>query len=329
MSPTAPSISMADTVLTLGPATSVAGAAVLVGTCSWTDKTLTEQADWYPKRSMTAAERLGFYASQFPLVEVDSTYYFPPRREMSEGWVERTPAGFTMNVKAWSLLTGHPTDPKSVWPDVRESVLPEHRGKKRLYASHLPADALDEAWARFAHALQPLHDAGKLGAVLFQYPEWWGPKRSHREALAEVRERLPEFRVCVEFRNGAWVKDDEAARTFSFLEDHELAYVVVDEPQGFKNSVPPVVTATTSELAVVRFHGHNRKNWRRKGITAAERFDYHYSKKQLREWVPRINDLAERAGTVHALMNNCYQDKAVNNAADLIKVLQQAERTAV
>src|SRR6266550_3544788 len=91
----------------LAPAIEIGGSRVLVGTCSWTDRTLVNESDWYPRRSMTATERLAYYASQFPVVEADSTYYFPATPELSEQWVERTPEGFTMNVKAYSLLTGH------------------------------------------------------------------------------------------------------------------------------------------------------------------------------------------------------------------------------
>src|SRR3954453_3781178 len=100
----------------LDPAIEIGGGRVLVGPCSWTDRTLVNESDWYPRRSMTAAERLAFYASRFPIVEADSTYYFPATPELSEQWVERTPDGFTMNVKAYSLLTGHPTLPTSLWP---------------------------------------------------------------------------------------------------------------------------------------------------------------------------------------------------------------------
>src|SRR5689334_11772589 len=96
----------------LAPAIAMEGARVLCGTCSWTDKTLTQEARWYPKKTMKAAERLAFYSSRFPLVEVDSTYYFPPTPEVARTWAERTPDGFTMNIKAWSLLTGHPTFPQ-------------------------------------------------------------------------------------------------------------------------------------------------------------------------------------------------------------------------
>ena len=105
---------------------------ILVGTCSWTDKTLTNETDWYPKRSMSAAERLKFYASQFPIAEADSTYYFPPSPDLARGWAERTPDGFTMDVKAYSLLTGHPARPESLWPDVRDAIKPEFAGKRNV-----------------------------------------------------------------------------------------------------------------------------------------------------------------------------------------------------
>src|SRR5438270_11838558 len=205
---------------------------------------------------MTAAERLAYYASQFPVVEADSTYYFPPTPELATSWVERTPDGFTMNVKAYSLLTGHPTFPHSLWPDLQAEVLPEFRDKRSLYAKHLPPEALDEAWDRFRHALMPLHSAGKLGAVLLQYPRWFTPKEANRQELAAARARLPDFDLCVECRNGRWLADDEADRTFEFLEGQNLAYVGVDEPQGFDSSLPPVVAAA-SDLAAARFHRPN------------------------------------------------------------------------
>jgi uncharacterized protein YecE (DUF72 family) len=94
----------------------------------------------------------------------------------------------------------------------------------------------------------------------------------------------------------------------------------VDEPQGFKSSVPPVV-AVTAPVAEVRFHGRNAENWEKKGITAAERFRYDYSKEELEEWVPRIKTLADQADNVHALMNNCYADYGIRSARRLGELL--------
>lgn len=314
---------MADEGLPMGPVLSIGGSRVLTGTCSWTDPTLVKDTDWYPRKSMSAAERLAFYAGRFPLVEVDSTYYFPPSPSTAGGWVERTPEGFTMNIKAWSLLTGHPTSPKSLWPDLQDAVKPEFRDKRNLYADHLDPAAVDEAWHRFAHALMPLHSAGKLGAVLLQYPEWFTPQKRSRSALVRARELLGDYTLCVEFRSARWMQGEEAARTLRFLEQERLAYVCVDEPQGFPSSVPPVLAAT-SGLAVLRFHGHNAENWKKRNISAAERFRYHYSDDELRDWAPKVRDLAEEANEVHLLMNNCWQDFGVDNAARLAQLLLES-----
>lgn len=293
---------------------------IRVGTCSWTDPTLVKDTDWYPKKSMSAAERLDFYASRFPIAEADSTYYFPPSRQLAEGWTARTPAGFTMNVKAYALLTGHPAKPNSLWPDLREAVKPEFAGKRNVYVSHLPADAVDEVWKRFRYALRPLEEAGKLGAVLMQYPEWFTAKKDNRTELAAIRERWTDLPVCVEFRSPTWLSTPaDRDRTLGTLSDLNLALVVVDAPRTSK--LPTVVEVTNPNLGVVRFHGRNDDTWKKADTTAAERFKYLYSKPQLRAWVPKLQSLADQAEQVHALMNNCYQDYGVRNAADLSALL--------
>ena len=298
------------------------GARVLVGTCSWTDATLVKETNWYPRRSMTAAQRLAYYATQFPIVEVDSTYYFPPTPEVAGAWVQRTPDDFTMNVKAYSLLTGHPTFPHSLWEDLQSEVPAEHRDKRRLYANHLPAEIVDEAWARYLHALRPLHSSGKLGAVLLQYPRWFGPKESNREVIRDAARRLGDVAGCVEFRNARWLEGGECERTLELLEEVGLSFVCVDEPAGFPSSMPPVV-AVTAPLAVVRFHGRNTATWETPTPTAAERFHYLYAEDELREWLPRIGELVASAPEVHLLMNNCWRDEAVVNGADLARLILQ------
>jgi uncharacterized protein YecE (DUF72 family) len=294
-------------------------ARVLVGTCSWTDKTLTEETDWYPRRSMTAEERLKFYASRFPIVEVDSTYYFPPSPQLTRSWVERTPATFTMNVKAYSLLTGHPTQPKSLWRDLRDELPADVAAKRNLYAHHLDPDALDEVWHRFVDALAPLVRAKKLGAVLMQYPQWFVPKRDNRDELARMRDRMSDLPVCVELRAPTWFGSRDRQRTLDLLRDLQLALVVVDAPKASK--LPMVLEVTNDDLAVVRFHGRADDTWDARTGTAAERFNYLYSKQQLRPWAKKLESLTDHAREVHALMNNCYRDHGVNNAAELRAML--------
>lgn len=287
---------------------------ILVGTASWTDKSLIKSG-WYPTGATSAEERLRFYAEQFPIVEVDSTYYFPPSEQNSELWVERTPKGFTFNIKAFSLLTGHPTKADALYKDLERPA-----DKSNVYPGDLQARALDEVWERFTSALWPLHDAGKLGAVLFQFPPWFHIGRENKDYVLECARRAAPLRICVEFRNHTWLSEDNHKETLDFLEGHGLPYVCVDMPQGFSSSVPPVAAATAG-LAVVRFHGRNVDQWEDKSVQ--RRFQYNYTEKELSEWVPRVSKLAESADTTHVLMNNCYRDYAQRNARELADLLHQ------
>jgi uncharacterized protein YecE (DUF72 family) len=298
-------------------------AQILIGTASWTDRTLIKDGHFYPSEAKTAEARLRYYAEQFPIVEVDSTYYFPPSEKNSVLWIERTPKDFTFNVKAYSLLTNHPTKPESIYKDLE---LPnELADKKNLYREQLPDDVVDEVWQRFRDALMPLHSAGKLGAILFQYPQWFVIGRKNKDYILECAERLKEFRIAVEFRHKTWLEERNVDETLSFLSDHDLPYVCVDMPQGFDSSLPPIAAATADDIAMVRFHGRDRKAWAKKNVSASERFRYEYSEAELGEWVPKIKDVSEQARETHVLMNNCYRDFAVNNARQLGGLLDLEE----
>jgi uncharacterized protein YecE (DUF72 family) len=289
---------------------------VLVGTCSWTDPTPIRSGRFYPASVKSAEARLQFYASQFRLAEVDSTYYSLPREETAVLWAKRTGHDFVFDVKAFRLFTMHPT-PLPVLPkDIRESLPFELQHKANVYQRDLPREVTRELWARFERALLPLDSAGKLGIVLFQFPPWYYPGDEQHDYILSCKEKLKQYRIAVEFRHNSWVNEKNRERTFNFLRDNNLPFVCVDEPQGFKSSIPPVAEIT-SDIALVRFHGRNRETWEKQGITTAERFNYLYPENELREWVPRIKDLAEKTQQCHVLFNNCYEDKAVNNARQI------------
>jgi uncharacterized protein YecE (DUF72 family) len=294
--------------------------AVKVGITSWSDKSLV-QSGFYPRGTKSPERRLGYYATQFPIVENDSAYYALPTREQTERWVERTPPGFTMNVKAFASLTEHYTDPRRLPEDLRRALGADVREKRRAYPKDLGPEILAEIAVRFREGLEPLRSSGRLGAVLFQYPVWFTRTPENEEQVAWTHELVPGCRVAVEFRNATWMSERNRKRTTSMLHDNGLALTCVDEPQGFASSVPPIAEAT-SDLAVVRFHGRSGSRWEKSSLTASERFEYLYSPEELGEWVPKIAHLASEASEVHVLMNNCWQDYSVRNARQLTNLLR-------
>jgi uncharacterized protein YecE (DUF72 family) len=282
-----------------------------------------KEGTFYPPGARSAEARLRFYAEHFPLVEVDSTYYFPPSERNAVLWIERTPPTFTFNVKAYSLLTNHPTKIDSLYKDLRDDLPEELLAKRNLYREQLPDAVVEEVWQRFHDALMPLHSAGKLGAVLFQFPQWFVIGRRGRDYILECAERLRDFRIAVEFRHTSWLEERNAEETLGFLEEHDLPFVCVDMPQGFDSSVPPIAAATAKDLSMVRFHGRNTSAWNVKSDTASARFRYEYTQAELLGWVPRIRGIAEQTRETHVLMNNCYRDFAVNNARQLGDLLAE------
>ncbi len=300
---------------------------ILVGSCSWADKTLIDSG-WYPPSAKSPAERLRFYAAQFPIVEADSPYYAIPLPQVAEAWVERTPPDFVFDVKSYALFTGHGAAVASLPKDVREALPAEMQAKKNVYLKDLPPEIGDEMWRRWNDVLLPIDSAGKLGIVLFQFPPWFGPNRANREYILDAKTRLGQYTMAVEFRNGTWMREaTDQEHTLRFLAEHAIPYVCVDEPQGFKSSVPPV-TAVTAPVALLRMHGHNAGTWEARSATAAERFDYLYSEDELREWVPAIQRLADESREIHVLMNNCHRDYSVRNARQIGEMLGLAREPA-
>jgi len=279
---------------------------------------------FYTKGASTAEERLRYYAGQFPVVEVDSTYYALPHRRMAEAWVERTPKGFVFDIKAHALMTGQPTEVARLPKAIRDQLSGELQAKKRIYRKDLPKDLLEQVYDQFKEALEPLAQAGKLGAVFVQFPKWVFPSDEARELILENRERL-EVPIAVEFRHGSWFNEKNAARTVKFLEEGHIPYVAVDEPQGFKSSVPPVVVLTSGELAVFRFHGRNGENWEKKDIPPSERFRYLYDEDELADWTPQIAATAKQTKETHVLYNNCFSNYGTTNAHEMARLLEELQ----
>lgn len=315
---------------------------IRVGTCSWTDKALVSSG-WYPRGRRDAEGRLRYYAAQFPVAEVDSTYYGLPSTRSSLLWADRTPADFRFDVKAFSLLTGHPTRPEALPSDLRPALVrdrererdrerrqqrqrqrreheggcdEEHQGERERIGAD--PGLLDEVWERYSAALEPLRASGRLGTLVFQFPYRLAPGRRAVEFLRRCRERAAGWPMAVEFRHPGWWREEQADATAALLTELGTTAVAVDTVQTLPTSVPPVARVTDPELALVRFHGRNSA-W---GTgTKEERFRYLYTAGELAEWAPRIREMAERAREVHVLFNNCCGDAAVRAAESMRNVL--------
>ena len=295
---------------------------ILVGTASWTDKTLIDCGRFYPPDCRSAEARLRYYATQFPLVEVDSSYYGIPAPASSQLWAQRSPTGFVFNVKAFRLFTGHQTDPVVLHKDLRQALGPT--APRVLYYRDTPAPIRDELWHRFIEALAPLQHAGKLGAVHFQFAPWLV---RNRDGMAHVRhciERMAGHRIAVEFRNKTWFDGEHLARTLAFERELGVVHTIVDAPQGFASSVPCVWEVTNPDLAIVRLHGRNAATWNIKGApSASSRFDYQYSGEELAALVPPLRRLAGLARHVHVIFNTNYQDQGQVGARMMRELLRE------
>jgi uncharacterized protein YecE (DUF72 family) len=292
---------------------------ILIGSASWTDKTLIDCGRFYPAHCRSAEARLRHYASQFPLVEVDSSYYGMPTPQNARLWADRTPEHFVFNVKAFRLFTGHQTSPDALHKDLQQALGPG--ASRTIYYRDTPGEIRDELWRRFIEALAPLKAAGKLGAVHFQFAPW---VIRNRDGMAHVRhcvEMMQDHTVAVEFRNKTWLDDEHLEQTIVFERELGVVHTIVDGPQGFTNSVPCVWEATSPKLALLRLHGRNKAAWNSKAAASSSRFDYWYSPEELAAMAPEVRHIAARVDAMHIVFNTNYQDQGQANARLMGRVL--------
>jgi len=273
----------------------MAAATIRVGTASWTD-----HDPFYPpeyNKASLKSQRISYYARFFSLVEVDSTFYHLQPAHNFQIWAERTPDDFVFDVKAYGELTWHHRD------DAGDMITPAA-----------------DTFARFSEMIQPMRDAGKLGALLFQFPPWYTYDPDRLDYFATVREMLPHDTVAVEFRHRSWLEAPHADETRAALQDARLAYCTVDEPQIGSGSVPPVVMLTDPSFAMVRFHGRNTRAWYGKNLASSrDRFDYLYTRDELEPWADRVQRIAERLGQgqVHVVTNNNASTRVYRSPTEL------------
>ncbi len=293
---------------------------ILVGTASWSDPGFIEH--WYPKK-MPAHERLGWYAEQFEMVEVNSTFYSVPEPRMVERWCAATPNKFTFDVKLHQLLSRHSTPAKLLPPDLQSRAELDAKGKVKL------TPEIEEAVTRaFLRSVDILDGYGKLGVLLLQLSPAFSPKKHKLEELDQLLAATRGYRVAVELRNRNWAVGDQLKSTIQFLNEHKAAFVNVDAPRADHFTIMPseVDEVTNPDVTYLRLHGRDARAYLT-GKTVAARFNYDYSDSEITEVAERSKSLARKARDVHVVFNNNALDYAPRAAARLRKALGQIVAT--
>ncbi|MBA2744403.1 MAG: DUF72 domain-containing protein, partial [Chthoniobacterales bacterium] len=249
---------------------------ILVGTASWSDPGFVER--WYPK-GMPAADRLPWYASQFEMVEVNSTFYSVPDPRMVERWIHSTPEPFTFDVKLHQLLSRHSTAVKLLPPALQRVAEADAKGKVQL------TPAIEKAMiTEIRRAVELLQGAGKLGALLLQLSPAFSPRKHQLSELEPLLSQLADYQVAIEFRNRNWAQGDHLAEMLEFLRAHSAAFVAVDTPSKEHFTIMPrdLDEITNPEIAYLRLHGRDAHAYTT-GKTVAARFNYDYSDEEIEE----------------------------------------------
>ncbi|HCA40946.1 MAG TPA: hypothetical protein DEP01_05250 [Aminobacterium sp.] len=294
---------------------------VLVGTCSWSDRSLVESG-WYPREASTPASRLHHYAQNFETVEVDSTFYALPQETTVFRWALRTPPNFIFNIKAYGLFTFHKIAYGSLPLWLRKELPARLKKDDKIARQAIPFSLRRTLWKQFINLITPLHQMKRLGYLLFQLPPWLGYSSSSINYLKHVASMAPPFKIAVEVRNGSWLR--EGRKSFeSLLKDGNMAYVMVDEPQ-LSWTVPPEMFLTAAWGGVVRFHGRNKSAWEQKGASVQDRFRYRYKEEELLQWKDSLLCLKDHVPSLFIMFNNCYRNFAVSNALQMQKLFEIA-----
>ncbi len=284
----------------LGTRNSELGAHIRVGPAGWS------YADWkgivYPVKRPLGFHEAGYLASFFDVLEINTSFYRPVPAAMAEKWLRQVGHNprfqFTAKLHQSFTHTGNPTD----------------------------ADELG-----FRAMADVLAGAGRLGAVLIQFPWSFRHTDENRRYVAALLERFREYPVVVEVRHSSWGEPG----FFDLLRECGAGFCNLDQPLIGESLAP--TTEVTSRVGYIRLHGRNYREWfrasgRRESQAAPSssrarrdaRYNYLYSKAELGAWKPRIEGVAGRAEATFVIANNHYQGQAVANALELVSLLLNA-----
>jgi uncharacterized protein YecE (DUF72 family) len=272
---------------------------ISIGLAGWGDHDKLYGSGLKPK------DKLPAYGKYFPVVEVDSSYYAIHKPDLFRRWAADTPAGFSFLVKAYQGMTG------------------------QLRQTFSDAD-MDTMFGNFNESIVPLIEAGKLKAVLLQYPPWFDCSRANVAAIRAAKKRMGGIPAALEFRHQSWFTPELSEKTLAFMREEGWIHSICDEPQVYPGSIPTVLRTTHMEMTVVRFHGRNTEGW--KGSDAADwravRYLYRYSHDELLEWAAMLRELERSTREVCVIFNNNSGGDAADNAMQLMELLGMAIQPA-
>lgn len=284
---------------------------VHIGTSGWNYPTGagTWNGLFYPatrsKRAGTAGfDELRFYADHFDTVEVNATFYGQPRADVTAGWVARTPAGFAFSLKLYQKFT-HP----KMFRDAALKSAPGSEGRLLDVLATVTRSDIDD----FRAGIDPIARAGKLGALLAQFPPRFTSTAASRDYLAQLLRLFGDYSMAVELRHSSW--SDAFGETLGILNAFGAAWVQIDEPK-FRFSIRQNALPNVTGFYYMRLHGRNAAQWWRHD-RSEDRYNYLYSAEELQAF-------AETAGAARALVkkaylytNNHFSAKSVVNAVML------------
>ena len=258
---------------------------------------------FYPARGQSGPRRAGgqssqfdelsYYAEHFDTVEVNSTFYRPPRADITKHWVHRTPPGFEFSLKLYQKFT-HP------------AMFRQATGHEHAHVEKADVDA-------FRAGLEPIARSGKLGALLVQFPPSFKSGSASRDYLAWLLSQFRSYRIAVELRHRSW--SDHVRGTLTLLNELGAAWVQIDEPQ-FHFSIRQNYLPNVTSFYYMRLHGRNSAKWWRHD-SADERYDYLYSPDELKPFAETADAARRLVKKLYLYLNNHFAAKAVANAAIL------------
>lgn len=257
-------------------------------------------------------DELAYYARWFDTVEVNSTFYGQPRAAVTARWAERTPAGFEFAVKLYQKFT-HP----SMFLEQVAAAAPGATDAALAAAGDIRQADVDE----FRAGVAPLAEAGKLGPLLVQFPPSFTASPEGVDYLGWLLRTFADYTLAVELRHRSW--SDRGADTTALLEAYGAAWVLIDEPKfrfSIRQNWAAPGDATHGQLAYVRFHGRNAKEWW-SHAAAEDRYNYLYSAEELRPMAEAVGGLAAGMKKAYLFFNNHFSAQGVANAVQLRRQL--------